>query len=360
MDNWTAKQIVAMLAGGNGQFRGFLDRQKGMERSGPMLKQPMEVIYGTKAARYYREELGAFVGGIEEGEGGLGGFGRSGNKLNKDKKPKKRTPDPPPPSPPPLLPSSLPSSLSSSLPPPPPLYPKTFPVTFPTLTLGLSLSPHPHHQPTATLPTVTTVTQYTAAEAGGVLPGDVLLEVNGEVVGDCGEVTKLLGECGRPVVLVFGRKDEPEEGAVVRGCTSPKQASGGGAPPFDREEDARVKARDRAKVELEAFVAPGAKEEEEEKNVQEEGGMNGGGNGNNNSSMRGDELHSSTEMVVHSATLAMQAAAAAGEREQEIMKKEIIILKQNMKEMEVKVKETMDLQVVTESEKNELQLVGCF
>ena len=91
-----------------------------------------------------------------------------------------------------------------------------------------------------------------------------------------------------------------------------------------------------------------------------DGGMNGGGNGNNNSSMRGDELHSSTEMVVHSATLAMQAAAAAGEREQEIMKKEIIILKKNMKEMEVKVKETMDLQVVTESEKNELKLVGCF
>ena len=52
MDNWTEANLLAMLLGGNRQLRSFFRRQK-IENS------EVEVLYRTKQATYYREQLGA-------------------------------------------------------------------------------------------------------------------------------------------------------------------------------------------------------------------------------------------------------------------------------------------------------------
>ena len=54
MDNWTEANLLAMLLGGNRQLRSFFRRQK-IENS------EVEVLYRTKQATYYREQLGAQV-----------------------------------------------------------------------------------------------------------------------------------------------------------------------------------------------------------------------------------------------------------------------------------------------------------
>ncbi|EGB03287.1 hypothetical protein AURANDRAFT_34237, partial [Aureococcus anophagefferens] len=50
MDNWTEANLLAMLLGGNRQLRSFFKRQK-IENS------EVEVLYRTKQATYYREQL---------------------------------------------------------------------------------------------------------------------------------------------------------------------------------------------------------------------------------------------------------------------------------------------------------------
>ena len=76
-----------------------------------------------------------------------------------------------------------------------------------------------------------------------------------------------------------------------------------------------------------------------------------GGEGNH--SARGDGQ--STELVVHSATVGMQTAAAAAERDKKRLMEELVVVKKQEKETAFKLKEAMDLNVVTESEKNEVR-----
>ena len=50
MDNWTDENVLAMRLGGNDQLRGFFTRQK-------IVNSAIEVLYTTKQATYYREQL---------------------------------------------------------------------------------------------------------------------------------------------------------------------------------------------------------------------------------------------------------------------------------------------------------------
>jgi len=54
MDNWTEANLVAMLLGGNRQLKSFFERQE-IENSA------IDVLYRTKQAAYYREQLSAQV-----------------------------------------------------------------------------------------------------------------------------------------------------------------------------------------------------------------------------------------------------------------------------------------------------------
>jgi ADP-ribosylation factor GTPase-activating protein 1 len=50
MDTWTPQQVEIMRQGGNSQIRSFFAKMN-IENS------PIETLYRTKAAKYYREKL---------------------------------------------------------------------------------------------------------------------------------------------------------------------------------------------------------------------------------------------------------------------------------------------------------------
>jgi hypothetical protein len=58
MDHWSHEQVLAMLEGGNEQLDSFFHRHA---MSGMMNKR-----YKTKAARFYRENLGKHVSTVKE------------------------------------------------------------------------------------------------------------------------------------------------------------------------------------------------------------------------------------------------------------------------------------------------------
>jgi hypothetical protein len=53
MDHWSLEQVLAMLEGGNEQLNGFFQRHD--------MSDMMGKRYKTKAAQFYREQLGKHV-----------------------------------------------------------------------------------------------------------------------------------------------------------------------------------------------------------------------------------------------------------------------------------------------------------
>ena len=58
MDGFVLKDVLMLLEGGNSQYSSFLSRQA--------IEGPIEKVYRTKAARYYRESLKSHVESLIE------------------------------------------------------------------------------------------------------------------------------------------------------------------------------------------------------------------------------------------------------------------------------------------------------
>ncbi|KAJ8599166.1 hypothetical protein CTAYLR_008566 [Chrysophaeum taylorii] len=182
MDNWTEANLLAMLLGGNKQLKLFFRRQR-IENSS------IEVLYKTKQAAYYRDQLALQV------EQTLA-------------KRRAETSKPPPP---------LKRSSSSSR----TLRAEDFDVEVTTASLGASLTralPPPGVAPLAphgngSMALVTRVKSDGLAARAGVKIGDYVVAMNGRSVADYDEFVSLFPRCPRPLRLTVRRfrGDEPEK-----------------------------------------------------------------------------------------------------------------------------------------------------
>ena len=227
MDNWTEANLLAMLLGGNKQLRTFFETHT-IENS------DIEVLYRTKQASYYREQLQAQVA-----------------KMALQRRKSK--------SPPPI---SMPAT-----PEPPPKqdgFARDFDVALRTPSLGASLTralPPPGVtspiQGNGSMALVTKVVTNGPAHSAGVRVGDYVVALNGRPATDYDEVVALFARAPRPLRLTvrrFGGDAVSGDGAAagadaagaardaMRSASPPapptKSAAFGGAPPPSTEPEA--------------------------------------------------------------------------------------------------------------------------
>lgn len=201
MDNWTEANLVAMLLGGNRQLFSFFKRQQ-IENS------DVEVLYKTKQAAYYRDQLAAQVEQTlakrrQEKE-------RSQEKHQRshahDEEEKRAAPD----------------ERRTSL--VPKLVAHDFDVEIATESLGASLTralPPPGVTPlkprggNGSWALVTRVRSGGVASRAGVEVGDYVVAMNGRSVADYDEFVSLFPRCPRPLRLTVRRfrstSREPEK-----------------------------------------------------------------------------------------------------------------------------------------------------
>ena len=176
MDNWTEANLLAMLLGGNKQLRTFFETHT-IENS------DIEVLYRTKQASYYREQLQAQVA-----------------KMALQRRKSK--------SPPPI---SMPAT-----PEPPPKqndgFARDFDVALRTPSLGASLTralPPPGVtspiQGNGSMALVTKVVTNGPAHSAGVRVGDYVVALNGRPATDYDEVVALFARAPRPLRLTVRR-----------------------------------------------------------------------------------------------------------------------------------------------------------
>lgn len=173
MDNWTEANLLAMLLGGNRQLKSFFERQR-IENSAP------NVLYRTKQAAYYREQLAAQVN----------------ETLGKRK-----------------IMLSQPEKTGPVL---------DFDVEIRTESLGASLTralPPPGQVPiqqsgNGSMPLVTRVKSNSVAASAGLRVGDYVVAMNGRSVVDYDEFVSLFPRTPRPLRLTvrrFAVFEEPEQ-----------------------------------------------------------------------------------------------------------------------------------------------------
>ena len=187
MDNWTEANLLAMLLGGNKQLRTFFETHT-IENS------DIEVLYRTKQASYYREQLQAQVAKIA---------------LSRRRS-----------SPPPMGVPAAPAT-------PPPAkkddgFARDFDVALRTPSLGASLSralPPPGVTSPITgngsMALVTKVVTNGPAHSAGVRVGDYVVALNGRPATDYDELVGLFARAPRPLRLTVRRFGGDGEAAVV-------------------------------------------------------------------------------------------------------------------------------------------------
>ena len=186
MDNWTEANLLAMLLGGNRQLRSFFRRQK-IENS------EVEVLYRTKQATYYREQLGAQVERM----------------LDKRRAARPEAGEAPAPAPPAAPPPRAPPRRRREL------APTDFDVLVRVGSLGASLTralpPEGVAASTAgngSMALVTKVVTNGLAFSNGVRVGDYVCALNGRPVSDYDEFVAMFARCPRPVRLTVRRFEE--------------------------------------------------------------------------------------------------------------------------------------------------------
>ena len=204
MDNWTEANLLAMLLGGNKQLRTFFETHT-IENS------DIEVLYRTKQASYYREQLQAQVA-----------------KMALQRRKSK--------SPPPI---SMPAT-----PEPPPKtdgFARDFDVALRTPSLGASLTralPPPGVtspiQGNGSMALVTKVVTNGPAHSAGVRVGDYVVALNGRPATDYDEVVALFARAPRPLRLTVRRF-----GGDTTGDAASRPSGGGAAAGADAAGAAR-------------------------------------------------------------------------------------------------------------------------
>ena len=207
MDNWTEANLLAMLLGGNKQLRTFFETHT-IENS------DIEVLYRTKQASYYREQLQAQVA-----------------KMALQRRKSK--------SPPPIRMPATPE-------PPPKVndgFARDFDVALRTPSLGASLTralPPPGVtspiQGNGSMALVTKVVTNGPAHSAGVRVGDYVVALNGRPATDYDEVVALFARAPRPLRLTVRRFGDATGDAAPR--ASGDGAAAGGAPKSEERSGA--------------------------------------------------------------------------------------------------------------------------
>ena len=260
MDNWNEENVLAMTFGGNAQLRGFFTRQH-IENS------DIEMLYTTKQAKYYREQLRRQVRKVLDER-------HPSTAKAKSKRPKAQ---------PASKPRAARASGGARTRPPAraPTVTAEFEVTFRHGTMGLSITrampppgvaPNPNGNGSTAL--ITRTTADGVAAVCGVRLGDYVTEINGRRVADYDELMAFIASAGRPVVLKFRRysdsgpsrppRAEQHSAARAEGDRqrppispiAPCQASAPSTTDSESDESTQSDAESEATSEDGAMVAP--------------------------------------------------------------------------------------------------------
>ncbi|GMH85409.1 hypothetical protein TrST_g485 [Triparma strigata] len=204
MDDWSVRQVLGLLEGGNGQFKEYCRRQ-GVEGE-------IEDVYGRKAVRYYRESLKKHVDNILKK--GLESYvfrvrtspATSAKKSSSSTEKKKKTQNP-----------TRPTSTVKTPPKLDDMTSKTFTVKYPPSTpLGLTLSSSSQNVEGGCYLTVSRVQPYSYSSDNGVLVGDGVVEIDGREVKGLEEVMRIVkGWKVTEGVVRFRREEKVEEFNIV-------------------------------------------------------------------------------------------------------------------------------------------------